>query len=187
MYFVGAGSFKRTLASVDSIEFIALADPAASASVASRAAVHDEEAAGAGNDAADAEGAAGATSTAGAAGTADGSRETAQVVAAETRAGTGSDTGGVAHAPANAGVSASAGDVPDRIAAQAQLLRTHYRLSARETEIMELIARGNTVARIAEMLVVSENTVRTHSKRIYAKLDIHKKQELIDLIDTFGV
>lgn len=187
MYFVGAGSFKRTLASVDSIEFIALADPAASASVASRAAVHDEEAAGAGNDAANAEGAAGATSTAGAAGTADGSRETAQVVAAETRAGTGSDTGGVAHAPANAGVSASAGDVPDRIAAQAQLLRTHYRLSARETEIMELIARGNTVARIAEMLVVSENTVRTHSKRIYAKLDIHKKQELIDLIDTFGV
>lgn len=74
---------------------------------------------------------------------------------------------------------------PDRIAAQAQALREHYRLTARETEIMELIARGNTVARIAELLVVSENTVRTHSKRIYAKLDIHKKQELVDLIETF--
>ena len=184
MYFVGAGSFKRTLASVDSIEFIALADPAASASVASRAAVRGEEAAGAGDDAA---GAAGATSTAGAESAADGSRETAQTVAAEMRAGAGSDAGVVAHAPANAGASASASDVPDRIAAQAQLLRAHYRLSARETEIMELIARGNTVARIAEMLVVSENTVRTHSKRIYAKLDIHKKQELIDLIDTFGI
>ena len=180
MYFVGAGSFKRTLASVDSIEFIALADPAASASVASRAAVHDEEAAGAGDDAADAEG---ATDAAGVSGTVDavdasgsvgatgGSRGPAQSVAAETRAGTGSDAGGA----------------PDRIAAQAQLLRAHYRLSARETEIMELIARGNTVARIAEMLVVSENTVRTHSKRIYVKLDIHKKQELIDLIDTFGI
>lgn len=188
MYFVGAGSFKRTLASVDSIEFIALADPAAaSAPAASRAAVRGEETAGAGDDAAGAEGAAGATSTAGAEGAADGSRETAQTVAAEMRAGAGSDAGVVAHAPANAGASASASDVPDRIAAQAQLLRTHYRLSARETEIMELIARGNTVARIAEMLVVSENTVRTHSKRIYAKLDIHKKQELIDLIDTFGV
>ena len=183
MYFVGAGSFKRTLASVDSIEFIALADPAASASVASRAAVHDEEAAGAGNDAADAEGAtdaAGASgavdavdasSSVGATGAAVGSRGPAQSVAAETRAGTGGDAGGA----------------PDRIAAQAQLLRAHYRLSARETEIMELIARGNTVARIAEMLVVSENTVRTHSKRIYTKLDIHKKQELIDLIDTFGI
>ena len=81
---------------------------------------------------------------------------------------------------------AGANSGQDFIAAQAQLLRERYRLSARETEIMELIARGNTVARIAEMLVVSENTVRTHSKRIYAKLDIHKKQELIDLISSFS-
>ena len=74
----------------------------------------------------------------------------------------------------------------DRISKQAALLRQHYRLSAREAEVMELIARGNTVVRIAEELVVSENTIRTHSKRIYAKLDIHKKQELLDLIDSFN-
>lgn len=73
----------------------------------------------------------------------------------------------------------------DRISKQAALLRQHYRLSAREAEVMELIARGNTVARIAEDLVVSENTIRTHSKRIYTKLAIHKKQELLDLIDSF--
>ena len=48
-----------------------------------------------------------------------------------------------------------------------------------------MIARGNTVARIAEELIVSENTIRTHSKRIYAKLAIHKKQELLDLIESF--
>lgn len=30
-----------------------------------------------------------------------------------------------------------------------------------------------------------EHTVRMHSKRIYAKLDIHKKQDLIDLVDSF--
>lgn len=74
----------------------------------------------------------------------------------------------------------------DRLSKQAALVRQHYRLSARETEVMELIARGNTVARIAEQLVVSENTIRTHSKRIYAKLDIHKKQELLDLVETFN-
>ncbi len=33
--------------------------------------------------------------------------------------------------------------------------------------------------------MVSENTIRTHAKRIYAKLDIHKKQELLDLIESF--
>lgn len=74
---------------------------------------------------------------------------------------------------------------PDRIAAQAKRIQEHYRLSAREAEVMELMARGNSVARIAETLVVSENTVRTHSKRIYVKLDIHKRQELVDLIETF--
>lgn len=74
----------------------------------------------------------------------------------------------------------------DRLSKQAALVRQHYRLSARETEVMELIARGNTVARIAEQLIVSENTIRTHSKRIYAKLDIHKKQELVDLLETFN-
>ena len=73
----------------------------------------------------------------------------------------------------------------DRISKQAALLQQHYRLSAREAEVMELIARGNTVSRIAEDLIVSENTIRTHSKRIYAKLDIHKKQQLLDLIDSF--
>lgn len=74
----------------------------------------------------------------------------------------------------------------DRLSKQVALVRQHYRLSAREAEVMELIARGNTVARIAEVLVVSENTVRTHSKRIYAKLDVHKKQELRDLVETFN-
>ena len=60
---------------------------------------------------------------------------------------------------------------------------TAYRRARQK--VMELIARGNSVARIAEELVVSENTIRTHAKRIYAKLDIHKKQELLDLIESF--
>lgn len=83
------------------------------------------------------------------------------------------------------GLSGSPNGQADRIAVQAMRLQEHYRLSAREAEVMELIARGHSVARIAEMLVVSENTIRTHSKRIYAKLDIHKKQELVDLIELF--
>lgn len=74
----------------------------------------------------------------------------------------------------------------DRLSKQAALVRRAYRLSAREAEVMELIARGNTVARIAEQLIVSENTIRTHSKRIYTKLNIHKRQELVELIESFN-
>lgn len=73
----------------------------------------------------------------------------------------------------------------DRLSKQMAAVRELYGLSAREAEVAELIARGNTVAHIAELLFVSENTVRTHSKRIYVKLDIHKRQELIDLVESF--
>lgn len=65
-------------------------------------------------------------------------------------------------------------------------MQQNFRLSNRETEVMELLVRGNTVAHIAEELVVSENTIRTHSKRIYAKLAVHKRQELIDLVTLFS-
>ena len=34
---------------------------------------------------------------------------------------------------------------------------------------------------IAKKLYVSENTVRTHAKKIYATLEVHSKQEIIEL------
>jgi DNA-binding CsgD family transcriptional regulator len=71
----------------------------------------------------------------------------------------------------------------DQLSKRCAALKRHYHLSAREAEVMEHIARGNSVARIAEVLVVSENTVRTHSKRIYSKLAVHKRQELLDLLE----
>lgn len=74
----------------------------------------------------------------------------------------------------------------DRVSKQCALVQQNFRLSNRETEVMELLVRGNTVAHIAEELVVSENTIRTHSKRIYAKLAVHKRQELIDLVTLFS-
>lgn len=73
--------------------------------------------------------------------------------------------------------------IVDRLSKRCQQLSELYGLSGRETEVMELIARGHSGPAIAEMLFISENTMRTHNKRIYAKLGIHKKQELLVLID----
>lgn len=75
------------------------------------------------------------------------------------------------------------GVIKDRITKQGFVLQEQYGLSSRETEVMDLIARGNSVATIADKLIISENTVRTHSKHIYTKLDIHKRQELLDLLE----
>lgn len=80
--------------------------------------------------------------------------------------------------------SEDAGVIRDRLSKQCLVLQDSYGLSMRETEVMELIARGNSMAAIAERLVISENTVRTHAKHIYTKLDIHRRQELLDLLNT---
>ena len=60
-------------------------------------------------------------------------------------------------------------------------LRDTFDLSERETQVALLIAQGRSKAYIAEALFLSENTVRTHAKNVYAKLGVHSKQELIDL------
>ena len=57
-----------------------------------------------------------------------------------------------------------------------------YDLTEREVDVLKLLAKGRSKAYIAEALVISENTVRTHAKRIYAKLGIHSKQDLSDLV-----
>lgn len=75
-------------------------------------------------------------------------------------------------------------EVTDRVSKQCQILSSRYGLSSREAEVMEMLARGYSGPAIAQELFISENTVRTHSKRIYAKLDIHKKQELLDLLKS---
>ncbi|MBM6999545.1 helix-turn-helix transcriptional regulator [bacterium] len=53
----------------------------------------------------------------------------------------------------------------------------------RELEIARLTAQGNTSNRIADILVISSSTVRFHQQNIYRKLDIHSRQEFIDLIN----
>jgi DNA-binding CsgD family transcriptional regulator len=58
---------------------------------------------------------------------------------------------------------------------------SRYFLTEREREILSLLVAGRTVPFISEQLGVSQNTVKTHVRHIYAKLDIHDRQELIDL------
>jgi DNA-binding NarL/FixJ family response regulator len=56
-------------------------------------------------------------------------------------------------------------------------------LTVRERQVFGLLASGGSVEAIAESLDVSQNTAKTHIKRVYQKLGVHSKQELIDLLD----
>ncbi len=65
-------------------------------------------------------------------------------------------------------------------------LAERYGLSPRELEVFMMLARGRDRTYIQEQLVVSRNTVKAHVKHVYAKLDIHAHQELIDLVEGAG-
>ena len=57
-------------------------------------------------------------------------------------------------------------------------------LTKREAEILNLLSRGRTAPVIQERLVLSRNTVKTHVRHIYAKLNVHSQQEAIDMIES---
>ena len=65
-------------------------------------------------------------------------------------------------------------------------LGAQHGLTERETEIFAMLARGRNGQFVMEHYVVSRNTVKSHVKHIYAKLDVHSQQELIDLVERAG-
>lgn len=56
-------------------------------------------------------------------------------------------------------------------------------LTPRESEILVFLARGRTISIIARDLQIAKGTARTHAERIYRKLDVHKQQEIIDMVE----
>lgn len=70
--------------------------------------------------------------------------------------------------------------VSEVIAPRCEALANSGGLTAREAEVLPLLCLGLPKTTIAERLCISEDTVRTHVKRIYKKLAIHTSQELSD-------
>lgn len=60
-------------------------------------------------------------------------------------------------------------------------------LTDRELDILKLYCQGRTAAYIASKSYVAESTVKTHISRAYGKLDVHGKQELLTLLETFEI
>lgn len=64
-------------------------------------------------------------------------------------------------------------------------LAARYALSGRELDVLYLLARGHSLARIQEELFISEGTASTHRRHVYKKLEVHNKQELIELVEMW--
>jgi ATP/maltotriose-dependent transcriptional regulator MalT len=60
-------------------------------------------------------------------------------------------------------------------------------VTPRELEILDLIANGMSNREIAEKLFVSENTVKTHSSRLFDKLGAKRRTQAVQLGKEFGL
>lgn len=60
-------------------------------------------------------------------------------------------------------------------------------ITPRELEILELIARGLSNREIAAQLFVSENTVKTHSSRLFDKLSARRRTQAVQFGKEFGL
>jgi LuxR family maltose regulon positive regulatory protein len=76
--------------------------------------------------------------------------------------------------------------------AEAQALPTRVQeladpLTGRELEVLQLLTTGLSTTEIAEELVISVNTVRSHVKNIYDKLDVHSRYQAVECAQELGL
>jgi DNA-binding CsgD family transcriptional regulator len=60
-------------------------------------------------------------------------------------------------------------------------------LTAREHEILALIAQGLSNREIGEKLFVSENTVKTHSSRLFEKMQVNRRMQAVEKGKDLGL
>lgn len=65
---------------------------------------------------------------------------------------------------------------------KARLLRGLYKLSPVEVRVAELLTQGLTVRETAGSMKLTADTVRFHTKRIFAKTGTHRQLELVRLV-----
>lgn len=63
----------------------------------------------------------------------------------------------------------------------------HIRLSRRESQVLDLIARGYSYAEIARLGSMSLGTVQTHIKHLYSKLSVHSRSEAVFEASQMGL
>jgi DNA-binding NarL/FixJ family response regulator len=56
---------------------------------------------------------------------------------------------------------------------------TTNRLTSREAEVLQLLARGCTYSQVGDRLGVSLHTVESHVKNVYRKLEVHSARAAV--------
>ncbi|HMF72175.1 MAG TPA: LuxR C-terminal-related transcriptional regulator [Flavitalea sp.] len=60
-------------------------------------------------------------------------------------------------------------------------------LSKRELEVLQLMAQGLSNQEIASRLFLSLHTIKTHSSRIFEKMEVERRTQAIDMAKKLGI
>lgn len=72
----------------------------------------------------------------------------------------------------------------DSLAKRCDTIGRKHALSPREREVLQLLAAGKGSAYIERELCIANGTLKSHTRRIYQKLDIHSREELLDMTSS---
>lgn len=64
---------------------------------------------------------------------------------------------------------------------------TRLRLSKRELEVLQLMAEGLSNLQIADRLFVSLNTIKTHSSKIFEKLEVQRRTQAVEMARRLNI
>ena len=77
--------------------------------------------------------------------------------------------------------------IPDDIQRRFEMRQGVKSLSARELSIIQLAAKGFSNPEVAEMLGISVNSVKTHFRHIFEKMDVSDRMEAVTLAISRGI
>lgn len=77
--------------------------------------------------------------------------------------------------------------LPEYSADEAQRIAEGFHLSKRQLDVLELMRRGYSNRQIADILCVSEPTVKSHARVLYQSLGVHSRLECIREAERSGL
>jgi DNA-binding NarL/FixJ family response regulator len=88
------------------------------------------------------------------------------------------------------GNSVLAPEMTEKVFASLRRARTGQRqtvLSDREVEVLNFMVKGLTTHQMAEVLFISDNTVKTHIRHILEKLEVNNRAQAVDKARELGI
>lgn len=82
------------------------------------------------------------------------------------------------------GLSPNVAENIDTIGYGCRRIADSYGLTPREHQVLVLLAKGRNAEYLQKELVISIATAKTHIHRVYMKLGVHTRQQLIDLVEV---